>query len=357
MDWSLIIFIAVVVFFTYRGFRKGLLKALSRILSLVAGYIAAILFTSQFSAVIESQTPLQGLIALIAASVILFFVAGFVVSLVFWVVDKIFPQRENNSTASSIGGATVGLLAGIIIAVIIVWTFALLRDMQAEVELSESVKPKKSNIESIVKQAAAKAVETAFSLANTKPEVTKLGATLVESPAKIAQHAQRLINSKKLNNLLGDPDNQQVLDSGDIEAVKALPAFQQLVNNPDMLALTKSAGMLNESTDNADTVETTLARQLTSIWLRMQRMKNDQRVQEILEDPEFQRKIQSGNPLDLLTNAKLLELADIIFEDNGDEGIVEPGEGKLPNVSKENKTVYSWTDENGRIHYSDKALE
>ena len=124
-----------------------------------------------------------------------------------------------------------------------------------------------------------------------------------------------------------------------------------------MLALTKSAGMLDESTDNADTVETTLARQLTSIWLRMQRMKNDQRVQEILEDPEFQRKIQSGNPLDLLTNAKLLELADIIFEDNGDEGIVEPGEGKPPNVSKENKTVYSWTDENGRIHYSDKALE
>ncbi len=351
MDWSLIIFIAIVVFFTYRGFRKGLLKSLCRVLSLLAGYIAAILFTSQLSIIIESQTSLQGLMALITASMMLFFGTGFVVILIFWMLDKFIPSAEDISLASSIGGATVGLLIGLIIAVVLVWTFTFLRDMQTE---TESVKPNKSSIEGITKQAAAKAVEAAFSLTDTKPEVAKLGARLVESPAKITQHAQQLVNSKNLENLLGNPDNQQVLDSGNIEAVKALPAFQQLVKNPDLLALTKSAGLLNESTDNAAEVETALATQLTSIWLRMQRMKNDQRVQEILEDPEFQQKIQSGNPFDLLSNARLLELADIIFEDNGEGAIDEPGDSSS---SKQEKPIYSWIDENGKIHYSDKAPE
>ncbi len=317
MDWSLIIFLAVVVFFTYRGFRKGLFRSLSRILSLVAGYIAAILFTSQFSTIIESQTPLQGLIALIAASVILFFGAGFIVGLIFWMLNKIIPSGENNTSASSIGGAIIGLLSGVIVAVIIIWTFTFLRDMQTQTELSDSARRNKSNTETVVRKAAAKAVETAFSLANSKPEIARLGTTLVESPVEIAQQAKRLADSNDLSTLLADPGNQNVLNSGDVEAVKALPAFQQLVNNPDMQALAKSAGMLDQTAGSDASVETALANQLTDIWSRVQRVKNDQRVQEILADTEFQQKIHSGNPLDLLSNAKLLELADIVFEENG----------------------------------------
>ena len=50
MDWSLVIFLVVVVFFTYRGYRKGLLRSLSRILSLLAGYITSILYAGRVSA-------------------------------------------------------------------------------------------------------------------------------------------------------------------------------------------------------------------------------------------------------------------------------------------------------------------
>lgn len=124
---------------------------------------------------------------------------------------------------------------------------------------------------------------------------------------------------KALNNLLADPENQAVLNSGDIDAVRALPAFRQLVNNPDMATLAELAGMRGNSDENDKTVETALANQLTSIWLRMQHIKNNPRAQEILEDAEFQQKIQSGNPVDLLTNAKLLELADMIFKDKFSE--------------------------------------
>ena len=354
MDWSLIIFIAVVTFFIYRGYRKGIIGSLSRILSLIAGYITAIIYTGQLSAMLETQIPLRGLSALIAASVTLFFAAGFAVSLIFWVIRKIMPGNKSSSAASSIGGALVGLLTGVIMAVVVVWSFAFVRDMQTDNKLAEIEKPQKSPTEIMSNRVASKVVSTALVLADAKSEVAQLSAALVESPAEIAQQAKRLTSSQDLNELLSDPDNQSVLNSGDIEAVKALPAFQQLAKNPDMQALAKSAGMLDGSPDGTDSIDTALASQMTDIWARMQRVKNDQRVQEILQDPEFQQKIQSGNPVDLLTNTGLLKLADIIFEGKGGGAIEESGDSSS---SKQEKTIYSWTDENGKIHYSDKEPE
>ena len=72
MDWSLIIFIIALAFFTYRGYKKGLLKSLSRVLSLITGYVAAILYAGDVSTLVESNTPLQGITAFVAASLMLF---------------------------------------------------------------------------------------------------------------------------------------------------------------------------------------------------------------------------------------------------------------------------------------------
>ena len=357
MDWSLIIFIAVIAFFTYRGYQKGLLASLSRILSLIAGYIAAIFFSSELSSMIESLGLLQGIVALVAASLALFTGAAFAISLVFWLINRLTGAKAGNSPISSLGGSVLGLLTGVFVALIAVWSFTTARDIWAEAQATQAAATNKSFVETIASRATSMAVEAALSLTAAKPEITRLGATLAGSPAKVAKHTQSLANSKALNNLLADPVNQEVLDSGDVEAVKALPAFQQLVNNPDMLALTKLAGMQNDSVDNKNTLETTLANQLTANWLKMQSVKNNPRVQEILEDAEFQQNIQSGNPIDLLSNAKLLELADMIFEDDFDAADIGKAEQSSPATEQKERAIYQWVDENGRVHFSDKSPE
>ena len=178
---------------------------------------------------------------------------------------------------------------------------------------------------------------------------------MIESPAEITQQAQALAKSKDLQALLIDPQNQRVLNSGDVEAVRNLPALRQLASNPDMLALANSAGMLDQSTTDPEAVETALAQNITHIWGRVQRVKNDQRVQEILDDPEFQQKINSGNPIDLLTNPKLLELADIVFSDEatGDKGDATGDESGNMSEAKPATKIFTWTDGDGRVHYSD----
>jgi uncharacterized membrane protein required for colicin V production len=364
MDWSLIIFLVVVVFFAYRGYKKGLLKSLSRVSSLVAGYITAILYTGSVSTFLGPQFQLQGIAAFVIASLVLFFGAAMAVSLLFRLGEKLWSSEETPSSVSSFGGATLGLVVGVIVATVIVWTYAFVRDMRPTETVEVPAEINYSRVESMARRAVGKAVNTAMSLGSAEPQISSLSTALAEAPAEIAQHAQQLASSNDLNTLLNNPKNQAVLNGGDVEAVLKLPAFQQLANNPDMLALAKSAGILNESADNRQSAKVALAGQIIDIRARMLRMKNDRRVQEILADPEFQKKIQSGNPLDLLTNAPLLELADIIFSDsaapaetvNNETSHIQPDSG-LIDLSKEKFKLYSWTDKDGQIHYSDVEPE
>lgn len=356
MDISLIIFIVVVVFFVYRGYRHGFLKSLSRILSLVAGYLAAILFARPVSAMIETLYPLPGIAALIMASIVLFIGAGIAVSLVFWLVKKFMLKKEASSAMSSIGGVTIGLVMGLLVAIVVVWSFAFVRDMGAE-DKTASIKNTGNNaIENMAGHAIGTAVKTVMSRSDAQPEVINLSGAIIESPADIAKTVQRLSASNDLQALLQDPQNQAVLDSGDTTALQQLPAFQQLVNNPDLMALVKSAGLVDKSADHSKAAEVVLASKMSDIWQRMEKVKNNQRVQEILNDPEFQEKIQSGNPVTLLTNTHLLELADILFSDSAkpNQAELKGSRNTAQKAPNDETTIHQWVDKNGRIHFSDE---
>ena len=362
MDWSLVIFAVVVLYFAYRGYRNGLLKSISRVLSLIAGYACAILFTTELTPVVESQTGLQGIIALITASLVLFFGAGFIVSILFWALAKLLFDDGDPSTGSNLGGAAIGSAVGVLFAIVIVWALTFARDMTTSDSLQQAPNGKSSQIETLANQLAGTALSKALSLSPAEPEVARLGAAILQSPAEIAHHGQRLMASPDLNELLHNPTNQRILSSGDVVAVQELPAFQALTQNPDLQALAASTGLLDAAEQNGQSMETQLVQQITDIWGRTQRVKNNQRVQEIINDPVFQEQIRSGNPLQLLNNGELLELSDIIFSDEAappapgtaPDSKVTPSRNTAQAESADEKTIYQWTDSSGRIYYSDQ---
>ncbi len=128
MDWSLIIFLVVILFFGYRGYKKGIFKSLGRILSVLAGYVCAILYTGQATRLLEAEFQLQGIIAFLAASLLLFFGASLIVGLLFWLLEKLLIRDRTVSTASSLGGGVVGLATGTMLAIVIVWSYSFVRD-------------------------------------------------------------------------------------------------------------------------------------------------------------------------------------------------------------------------------------
>ena len=341
---------------------------MSRILSLIAGYVVSIFYSKPFSVMLESGSQLQGLVAYIIAALVLFLGASLIVVLFFRVIERWLAPTESISTGSRVGGSTVGLMTGIIVAIIIVWAFNFFNQIRPNGNSGSSASAEDSAIGNLANRVAGNVVGTAMTLGSAKPETVKLGRAIIEAPAEVAQQVQRLAHSNDLQALLIDPNNQRVLDSGDVDAVRELPALRQLASNPDMLQLAKSAGMIDRATTDSDAVEQALARNITDIWGRVQRVKNDQRVQKILADPEFQEKLNSGNPIDLLTNASLLELADIVFsddapasysgnddsgnDDSGNDDSDKTGADTIP-TQKPVTQLYTWTDKKGRVHYSD----
>ena len=360
MDVSLIIFIAVVAIFAFRGYRNGLLKSLSRILSLISGYVVAILYSKQLSLIVASNFQLEGLVAYILASILLFTGAAIAVGVLFRLIVKLRSDKRTVTRASSFGGVVAGGAVGIVVAFAIVWIFAFTRDLSPAGKLEASAASNKSMVEDMANRAASKAVNTAMTMVSAKPEVTSLSMALAANPVDISLQIRRLAGSDDLISLLNDRSNQAVLDSGNAAAVQKLPGFIRLARNRDLLALAKSAGLLNPSEDNAQAMETALARQLTDTWGRVQRVKNDRRVQEILSDPEFQQKIKSANPLDLLTNTRLLELADIVFSDTAGQVPDSESNANQPLANspmripeKKETQIYRWVDKNGRVYFSD----
>jgi hypothetical protein len=320
----------------------------------LAGYAAAILFSGPLSAWVEMQFGLQGIVAFITASLTLFLGAGLGVMLIFALLRRYVFRGDDISTASAVGGGVVGALVGCLLAIVVIWSFAFVRDMRLPATTASTAVESSSGVEALANRLAGGAVSAAMNAASVTPEVANLGGALAASPVEVTQRAQRLMTSIEFQALMQDPRNQRVLDSGKIELVQRLPAFRALAATPDMLALAEMAGLA----DGGDT-EAELARMLTDSWGRAQRVNNDPRVQVILADPEFRAALGSGNPVTLLTSPQLLELADLMF---AEEAVAKASDLSLTGEIKSNPAteptqIYQWTDSSGRIHYSDKKRE
>ena len=351
MNGSLVIFVCAILFFVYRGYRRGLLKSLSRVVSLIAGYAAAIMFSNPLSRQLGPWLEIQGMIAYISAAVVLFFGAGLVISILFWLIAKGFTDSDAPSSGSRIGGAMIGLVSGTVVAIVLVWTFNFIQQMRG-VETA-SIEPDSNPVSSIANQLAGKAVETAMSMGSVEPDVVQLSSAMIASPGQITQRAQRLINSREFQNLLQDPETRELLRNGDSKALQESAAFKQLVKNPDLIALAETTGLVDSEAQDSAMTEAMLAQKFSDIWGRAERVKDNPRVREILSNPEFQQKLNSGNPLDLLSNGELLELTNIVLSADGAATSEPSNTSGQTNQTKPAAKVYTWTDSTGRIHYSD----
>lgn len=347
MNWSLILFVVVVALFAWRGFRSGFVKSVARVLAVVAGYAAAILFAGELSRLLEARFGLQGIAAFAAASAALFLLAASVVLLLSWLLRRFIPGDGRITLPSAIGGGVVGALVGVLLAIVIVWSFAFVRDFapgRGPVALAATPG---NSLEDFANRVAGRAVSAAMSAGDVQPELARISSAMMENPAEMALRTRRLMESAELQALMQDPRNRRILDSGQAELVQKMPAFRALVANPDMIEMARVTGY-GEGGD----LEAHLAQQFTDIWGRTQSVKKDPRFQAIVNDPEFVATVQSGNPLALLTDSRLLELAEIIFEE---KPVATPDVMPAPPLKE--TEIYQWTDSSGRVHFSDKKPE
>lgn len=400
MHVTTIVFFALLAFFTWRGYQKGFIGSITRILGWIVAYPAAIVFTKPTAKLLMQHTALDGLLVYFIAGCIIFLLVSFLVSLLLNLLAKLIPETDATQVGSRIGGASVGVLMGALIGLLVVYAIGLVltpkaqsiqNEQTVDVSLTDKNSDNNSNnnnrapatgvpqvrdlakmndsfIEASAKKLMGTAAATAMDLALNDQTTTQITKAFVENPQSMLTHVQQVANDGQMKNLMADENIQSMLTTGDTQALIRDPAFKDLMNNPSVQAL------MSQSDVNSEAGSQVAAEKMVQAWSRVQTIKHDPRVIAIISDPEFQQQLNSSNKLPLMMNPKLNQLTEIIFSSetmpaNGMgqyqvQDINEADTNTTPTTnttsgedSKPATTIYRWTDENGQVHYSDKPVK
>ena len=396
MHITTIIFFALLAFFTWRGYQKGFIGSITRVLGWIVAYPAAIVFTKPTAKLIMQHTALDGLLVYFIAGSAIFLLVSFLVSLLLNLLAKLIPETDATQVGSRIGGASIGVLMGALVGLLVVYAIGLVltpkvqpiqNEQTVDLSLTDNhsdntnrapatgvphvrdlAKSNDSFIEASAKKLMGNAAATAVDLALDDKTTTQITKAFVENPQSMLTHVQQVANDGQMKNLMADEKIQSILNTGDTQALMRDPAFKELMNNPSVQAL------MSQSDVNSDAGSQAAAEKMVQAWNRVQTIKHDPRVIAIISDPEFQQQLNSSNKLPLMMNPKLNQLTEIIFSSEtmpangmGNYQIQDINAAATNTASTTNKesgedskpatTIYRWTDENGQVHYSDKPVK
>lgn len=323
MPISIVIFVFVVLIFAVRGYLQGSWRALTGIVGVLLGYWLGFIYTAAGAEWLQANSPIQGLMAMFVAGAAIFFAAVIAVRILAAVLSllarHLLSEDENISLLSRCGGLVIGTLLGGAFALMAVYGYNIVApELQNKLALSEDsgfelVESKPSAVTLFANRAAALVTAQAMELAEVEPSVAAASAAAAAEPVKTAQSLQELSNNTELKELFQDPVQSQLLASGDLDAVIDLPAFQALAQSDEMQQLAGVVGI--DSNVSQAEYQQQLADKMSQAAQKMSAMRNDPRLQEILNNPELQSQLNGGNPVELLNNPDLKELTEIFLSD------------------------------------------
>lgn len=360
MDIATIVLLLCVSFFTYRGYKAGLILSAGRILSLVGGYAASLLLAESLSPWLKQQLGMSDIAAMVLAAVGLFVIVSAGISSLVKMFFKRFPRTIRESALLSWSGAGLGAASGYLIAVLTLWFYSL---MMGTISVAAPAMGERLNAAAGVNRATASVgqqlvdktssvlVQTVLQQTNQDDPMAQATALLMTQPQTTLQSLQRLSQDANLRSLLQSPNNQQVIATGKVTSIVQLPDFQRLRLTPDMQKLFPQEKLSDDQ----------LAQLLFTYWQRAEALRNDEELQKALQDPQLQKSLKEGNTLAVLTHpggSKLLSALLAPFPQESasslsNASVLIPEQESRPATPKPSK-VYQWVDEQGRTHFTDK---
>ena len=398
MSFTSLIFFAIILTCVWRGYRRGFTASITPILSWLIAYPVAIFFTKPFANWLAQHTALDGVVVYMVAGCAIFFSVSIVVGLILNLIARSLPSTDFTQASSKFGGAVVGMIVGCLFGLICVYIIDLVKK-PASVANTASIDSDQHNghknsqqeelfdnsfavkddtfIESSAKKLVSTAASTAVDLTLDDKTVTQMTKAFTQDPQTMLSHVQQITNDGQMKALLAKPEFQAQLNAGDVNGLMRNKDFQQLMDNRDMQAILSSAS----GNANNPAAQQAAAEKMVAAWQKVDTLKSDPRVLQILNDPAFQQQLNSPNKLSLMMNPRLRELTEIIFNSQGNtttpsnsvkntnyhiEDITQPHPGEQTpspaadseqgNTTREEK-IYRWKDANGKTHFSDKPIK
>jgi len=349
MSIHLVIFIFIAAISAFRGYRSGIVVIVFRIISIVFGYIATILFTDSFAHWLQQISPVKGIIAYGIAGTILFAITSISFSFLFSsVTRKMAVNSVKISKVSALTGGVFGGLVGGIFGILIIWFISAFQGI-LQVKNGENIVH--SSFQKMAQKIVGGAIEGVVNIASGHSDISTGAAQLLSNPAENIQYFNRLTQKGVLRNMFQDSTIREALDSQNPHSLLTSPAYQQLVDNADFIALTKSFNLAEDKQKR----DKQLAVKITQTWAQIKQVQNNQEYIEIMQDPEVKQNLQSGNAFKLLSSEKIERLLEIISTSKIPEINFQENSGQVDtSIKSKEQTIYRWIDKNGKVHYSDK---
>jgi len=354
VETSLIIFFVSIIYFTFRGYKSGLLAIASRLISLLAAYAITYLFVKPFAQWLQTVSPIEGLISYAIGGLLLFILTSAVLSILFKITLNIFAQKDSLvGRTSSVLGGLLGASVGVIVGISFVWFYTTMYSLY-QTKKGIAVDPT-TPFQQQIKIIAGTAVETIVSGVTKQKELAMASAALLTNPAESLERFKSFSESGLMQSFLKDGSAQYALDSRNAKAVLQHPSFQKTVNQEDFIALSKQFGF----SDKKEDMQKQMAIKMTTLWTQIDRIKEDPEFKRITNSPEVKSMLNSKDVYAMLKSDEIEKLFSLIssvetpkitFDDN-------ISSDKMGRNNDAETKIYQWTDERGRVHYSDKENE
>lgn len=391
-----VLFIAWVALYIYRGYKKGLWPMVLGLIGFIGAYAAAILWASDFAALLQTM-GLGSVAAMITAVLVLFFGASFLLSTLPQFVFAAKFREENFKLPWF--GAGVGALVGVVSGLILIWGYSLIKSTvidkpESPAALSNTASPsaemtsdalekEKEVLPELASKVVGKVASAGISAMGTENMQTKAMGAMLQQPEEFVGGLKSLSRSPELREFINDKNVQYLMATNDVGSLMQTDSYKKLRDQQGMDQLIDMVEPAGEG-QGSEQMDRLVAEKMTFVWRRMQYMKNDPRVQEILRDPEVHNLIQQQNPAALLVNPKVHKLIGIIMQDQPEMENFDftqfIGTEIAPQVERENTpgmaeresdgeftereyvapaprepdVIYKWYDDSGTVRYTDK---
>ena len=365
MDKATLIFGVVVLLFVFRGWFLGFPRVAVRLLALAAGYEAAIVFSSPVAAWLGENMALDGFMPMMAAMIGLFLTAVLLVAvpgtlLVRWLREEEADQAEEGR-ASRAGGATFHGVFGALVAVPAVWLSA-----QAHATLY----PGEEFSDSAIQRLSQSAVSEVFTRLAQRaqpdnPAHARMVGEVAARPAETMQDLRALAESKKVQKALYDRRVRAALSRGDVDAVLREPAWQKLARDERFRELMTRSGLVPADAGQAEQ-NRAMAVEFSDLMRRVEAVRGDPEFREIVDQPDFQEKLNSGNLWAVINDPRSRKIVTLVQQaepkdppEAGAQLTEQASTGESgDSVGDENEEkateVHKWQDEQGNWHFSDR---
>lgn len=363
-----ILFAGWVLYFALRGYLQGIWVTLLGLFGFAVAYGASLLWAKDAGVAIQGY-GLGSTAAMMVASVVIFILAYLLAS----TLPKLFLEKwlDKKTFIARLAGAGAGTVLGCFSGLVIVWGATFLsaawqsragNTVSAQLVVPQPLATAAGKLIGGVAQAGSKAV-------GAKEIHSQLMGALLANPEQFVEGFSSLSDSGVMEQFFNDGTAQYYMARKDYASLQQTPAFKNIAQQEGVQSISKLA-LAGKDGDPAKVqqseINETLAHNMTFVWRRMEYLKTNPEVQQILNDPEVIKLVQDKNPLNIMFNAKVSRLVDLIMQEDSameshDFTQLKPGNplGGLGEVKPEaSRTVkpvkiYKWVDDNGNMQYTD----